>query len=577
MHNREYARILEEIATLQRVAGDNFFKVRAFSRAARLIEGLAEPIEDILDQRRLHEIQGIGESIEEELEALRRTGKSPRHQELLSRIGPGVFDLWDLPGLGLKRVQTLYQELGVTSIDELKKAAEAGEIAALKGFGGAVEEKLLAEIAGHERGRGRRFPLPQAKALAEGIRQQLAELPEVDQAVVGGSIRRGRETIGDIDILVTTDSPRSVAGYFKDMEEVVEVVFDGDTRASVRITNEIQCDLRILDDHLFGAGLHYFTGSKDHHIQMRLRSKRMGLKISEKGVMRYDDPTETPIGPMETEEQVFAAVGLDYIAPELRMGKDEIEAAENGTLPDLVDSERLRGDVHVSSRASGGRSTLDELADAALERGYEWLVVAERSRGVDPKGLANEEMARRLDEIRSWNGPNRQIRLIAGVEVAIDAQGMLDIAPSILAQCDWVIAGIHDDVDADDADSMTQRLIWGIETGVVSCLAHPTNRRLGIDDGHHFYFEELVSACDDFGVALEMCGEPSRLDLNATMARRARDLDARIVFGSAASGAGSLGYIDYALQQARRAWFEPSDVLNYLDAESLLAATRTLV
>ncbi len=400
MHNREYARVLEEIATLQLVAGDNFFKVRAFSRAARLIEGLAEPIDDIIDQRRLYEIPGIGESIEEELHALRETGESPRHQELLARIGPGVFDLWQLPGLGLKRVQTLYQKLGITSIEALKSAAKSGKLASLEGFGESVQEKLIAEIEGFERGRGRRFPLPQAKALAEEIRDQIAELPEVDRAVIGGSIRRGRETTGDIDILVTTDSPRSVSGYFKDMEEVVEVVFDGETRASVRITNEIQCDLRILDPELFGAGLHYFTGSKEHHIQMRLRSKRLGLKISEKGVVRYDDATETPIGPMKTEEEVFEAVGLDYIAPELRMGKDEIEAAENGTLPDLVDRERLRGDIHVSSIASGGRSSLDELAEAAALLGYEWLVVAERSRGVDEHGLESARMAERHEEIR---------------------------------------------------------------------------------------------------------------------------------------------------------------------------------
>lgn len=577
MHNREYARILEEIATLQRVAGDNFFKVRAFSQAARLIEDFAEPLDDIIDQRRLDELQGIGESIEEELEALRKTGTSPRHQELLGRIGPGVFDLWEIPGLGLKRIQALYQQLGIASVDALKSAAKAGKLATVKGFGAAIEEKLLADIEGFERGRGRRFPLPQAKALAEEIRQQIAELPEVHRAEIGGSIRRGRETIGDIDILVTTDSPRSVSTFFKEMSDVVEVIFDGDTRASVRVTSEIQCDLRVIEPDLFGAGLHYFTGSKEHHIQMRLRSKKMGLKISEKGVTRYDDPAETPVGPMETEEQVFKAVGLAYIAPELRAGKGEIEAAENGTLPDLVDAARVAGDVHVFSKASGGNSTLEELVEGARGRGYRWLCVSERSRGVaGDRGLGGPELAARLDEIRKLNDELEDFRLIAGAEVAIDEDGMLDIDHGLLAECEWVIAGVHGASSA-DADELTQRMMWGLETGLVSCLAHPKGRRLGIDEGYDFYFEEVVGVCIDFGVVLEMCGEPSRLDLNATMARRARDLGASLVMGSGAGSASSLGYIDYALQQARRGWFEPVDLLNFGSAEVLLSTTRTLV
>ena len=327
MDNREYARILSEIATLQRIAGDNHFKVRAFERAARLVEDLPEPIDRLLDGHRAELLQGIGESIETELQALRTSGASPRHEELIARIGPGVLDLMDIQGLGMKRMQILFQEAGISSIAQLKRAAVEGRLRGLTSFGSSVEEKLLAEIEHWERNRGRRYPLPEAKGLADSIRHQLLELGEVARAEVGGSIRRGREMIGDIDILVTTQSARTVSSYFKSLPEVTEIIADGDTRASVRMIGGIQVDLRVLETHLFGAGLHYFTGSKEHHIQMRLRSKRLALKISEHGVCRHDDPDEVPVGPMDSEEELFAAVGLDYIPPEIREDAGEIVVA----------------------------------------------------------------------------------------------------------------------------------------------------------------------------------------------------------------------------------------------------------
>ena len=576
MNNKEYAEILEEIATLQRVVGDNFFKVRAFSRASRLIESLAEPLDDLIDQRRLDEIDGIGESIEEELESLRVTGVSPRHEELLDRIGRDVMELWHIPGLGIKRIQTLYQELGVSSISSLKQAALTGRLASLSGFGGGVQDKLLTEIEGWERGRGRRFPLPEAKGLAESIQFELQQLEEVDRCEVGGSIRRGKETIGDIDILVTTDAAATVSAYFKSLPDVNEIIFDGDTRASVRVTQEIQCDLRVVDRDLFGAGLHYFTGNKDHHIQMRIRSKKMGLKISEKGVMYYDDATETPVGPMDTEEQVFEAVGLPYIAPEIRMGKDEIKAGENGTLPDLVYPKHVLGDVHMYSSVSGGRDTVPDMVAAMRARGYRWAVITERSKTLSKNGIDDRGLREHISRLQKLNAMMDDFELFAGVACEITPDGMLDIDLRLAAECDWVVAGVTTDTDV-DADTMTQRLMWGMETGVVSCLAHPTGRHLGVNEGYRMYFEDVVACANDFGVALEMSGDPQRLDLNAQLAARAKQLGAMLVCGSAASSVESLGNIDYALQQARRAWFEPKDLLNCLDARAMISRTRTLI
>ena len=455
--NKEYARILHEIATLQRIAGDNFFKVRAFERAARLIEDLPAPVDELLDGRRVDGLQGIGESIETELQALRTTGVSPRHEELIARIGPGVIDLLEIQGLGMKRMQVLFQEAGISSIPELKLAAQNGQLRRLQSFGEAVEKKLLAEVEHWERTRGKRYPLPEAKGLADSIRFQLLELAEVARAEVGGSIRRGRETIGDIDILVTTSAARTVADYFKSLPEVTEIVFDGDTRASVRVMGGIQVDLRVLDTHLFGAGLHYFTGSKEHHIRMRIRSKKHGLKISEHGVCRYDDPEELPVGPMDTEEEVFAAVGLPYIPPEIRMGKDEIEAAEAGSLPLLVGVEHLRGDVHVQSDRTGGRDSADALAAHAASLGYEWLVVADRSRGVDPRdGIDSDGLAGWIEACAAT--PIRHgVRVLCGAEVVIRPDGMLDLDHRRLARTDWVVATYWD--FGDDPDENTRAVV----------------------------------------------------------------------------------------------------------------------
>ncbi len=574
MENRDYAKVLNEIAMLQRIAGDNHFKVRAFERAAKLVEDLARPLDELLDEHSAEELQGIGESIETELQALRTTGESPRHQELLSRLGAGVFDLLEVKGLGMRRLQVLFQELGITSVPALKQAAEDGKLRELPSFGKAIETQLLSEIEHFERTRGKRWPLPEAKGLADSIRLQMLDLPEVDRCEVAGSIRRGRETIGDVDLLVTTQNPHAVAAWFKAMPEVTEVIADGVGRASVRVTGGVQVDMRVLEPEVFGAGLHYFTGSKEHHIQMRLRSKKLGLKISERGVYRSDDPDEVPVGPMETEEQVFAAVGLPYIPPEIRMGTDEIELAELDSLPRLVDLNDLRGDVHVRSDLSGGSDTLESLAAAAAARGYEWLVVAQRSAGADPaRGLDDAGLREWLEEAPEEVGG---VRLLRGVETTVLPDGLLDVDHRILARADWVVA-VYDHDLGGDADSITQAIVWAIETGVVSCLGTPTGRHLGVHEGIPLYFDEVVEACLDFGVALEINGHPSRLDLNGQLAARVRERGAMLALGSAAGSAAAFDNIEYAVQQAKRGWLEPRDVLNSLPADALLERVRRLV
>lgn len=529
---------------------------------------MSEPVERLIDERRLGELPGIGESIEEELVSLRRVGYSPRHEELVQRVGRDVKQLWEIPGLGIKRIQVLFQEMGVASVAELKQAAQAGRLARHAQFGAAVQARLLAEIEGWERGRGRRYPLPEARALAESLRGQLLETGSVLRAEVGGSIRRGKETIGDIDILVTTERAAVVAHYFKTMPEVVEVVFDGDTRASVRVTNEIQVDLRVVEPHLFGAGLHYFTGDKDHHIQMRLRSKRLGLKISEKGVTRYADPAEVPVGPMDTEEEVFSAVGLGYIPPEIRHGRDEIRLAEAGALPTLIEVGDVRGEVHVWSAMSGGVDGLEGLVEGCGRRGYSWVFVTERAgrgRGLRPSDF--EDYLRRVEGLNGREG----LEVRAGLEVEILEDGTLDFDHRLLAKVPWVVGVFRGGGDA------TQSIMWAMETGLISCLAWPTGRHLGVHEGHGADLSELVACAVDFGVALMVSGDPQRLDLNGQNARRCRDLGAELVVTASAGSVDGLRQIEYGLQQARRGWIRPEEVLNTRSLDDVLARTRVLV
>jgi DNA polymerase (family 10) len=559
---------------MQRIVGDNHFKVRAFNRAARLVRDHPRDVDDLVDRNALYDIDGIGESIEAEIEAIRRTGKSPRHTDLLRRVGKDFLQLKELSGLGDRRLQILFQDLGVRSLDDLKDLAESGRLDRAPHFGGQIVEKLRAEIASFERSGARRTPLPQALGLAESIRLHLLQLTDVDRAEIAGSIRRGRDTIGDIDILVTTDSPHTVAAEFRSMPDVVEVLIDGDTRTSVRIAGDIQVDLRILEPHLFGAGLHYFTGSKDHHIKMRLRSKRLGLKISEKGVYRADDPTETPIGPMDTETQVFEAVGLPYIAPEIRAGTREVELAERGELPDLVDTPDLRGDFQVYSAASGGRDTVEALARHALELGYSWLVVAERTRGLAPEGLADDELRRAIDAVREANERIEGIDLKAGASVAIRPEGFPDADLRILADCDWVVATVIEPTGG--ANEVTRQICWALETGVVSCLGAPTGRKLGIDDGHELYWDEIMETAADYGVAMAINAHPSRLDLNATEIGRVKRAGGMLALGSDSGSRVAMDQIRYGLVQARRAWLEPQDLLNTLSFDAIRKRVRTL-
>ncbi len=570
MDNKEYARILKEIAILRQIRGDNHFKIRAYENGARTVENLSESLEDIMASDELKSVDGIGKSIARELEAIRETGVSPAHHELLQELDPGLLDVIRVQGLGPKRIKLLYDELGVTNVDLLREAAESGRIAELEGMGQKTQQKILDELERLAQSSGR-TPLPAARTRAESIKAELAKLDVVDQIEVAGSIRRGRETIGDIDIVVATqnfDDRDVIFDRFVELPEVGDVLVRGDTKTSARLRSGIQLDVRVVTPDQFGAALHYFTGSKEHHIKLRTRAKKRGLKINEYGVFPRgeDDPVAS-----RTEEELYAALDLQFIPPELRQGGNEIDLAEAGELPELIDTGSVRGDIHMHTTETDGRNSLEEMVQAARDHGYGYIAITDHSQAVTvANGMTPDRFEQQIEMIRKADEAAEDFRVLAGIEVDILKDGSLDMDRELLAECDWVVGSVHSHFNLSEAE-MTERLVKAIETGLLSCIGHPTGRILGGRDGYVFDADTVMEAASEHDVALEINGSTGRLDLNSEWAQKAIARGCRLVLGSDAHSTKGLDDMYYAVQQARRAGLSAKDVLNTLDADELRA------
>ena len=570
MDNSHYARILSEIAALSQIKDVNPYKTRAYENAARTIENFPESIDACIEDETIEEVKGIGSSIAEDLRQIHETGTCTVHTDLLSELDAGLLDLLKIQGLGPKRIKSIYEELGVADLPSMKQAAEDGQIQQLSGLGKKTEQKILTEIERLERHAGR-TPLPQARRIALSIRERLAALDAVDRIEIAGSIRRGRETIGDIDILVTTSQPESVTEAFVSLADVDEVLASGETKTSVRLVGGIQVDLRVVDEALFGSALHYFTGSKEHHIELRTRAKREGLKISEYGVFRGDD--QEPVA-SKTEVDLYAALGLPYIPPEIREGQGEIEAAEKERLPDLLQADDVLGDLHMHTPETDGRASILEMAEAARALGWSYIAITDHSQAVTvANGMTPDRFESHIGRIREANDEIDDFTILAGIEVDILKDGSLDMDHALLADADWVVASVHSYFNMDPAE-MTERLLAAMETGLVSEMGHPTGRMLGGRDGYTYDLDAVLEAALEHGVAMELNGSTGRLDFNAENARKAKSRGVKLVLGSDAHSTRGLQQLSYAVQQARRGWLTANDVLNTLPVDELLASVR---
>ena len=570
MTNREIARILSEIADLLEIKGENPFKVRAYQRAAQAIEGLAVALLDMRGRQPFTDISGVGSSIAEKIEELLDAGQCRYHQELLAEFPASLAALLSIPEVGPRKAKVLHDELGITSVDELEQAAREGKLREIKGFAAKTEQNILRGIERLKVHKAR-LPLAQAHPLAMEVVEDLLLAAPVERIEPAGSIRRMRDTIGDIDILVTSSEPQVVMSTFVGLPVVDHVLEQGATKSSILSHSGAQVDVRVVDPESFGAALQYFTGSKEHNVRLRELAVRRGLRLSEYGV--FDVKTERRIAGA-TEEEVYAALGLPLIPPEMREDCGEIAAALRGALPHLVAVEDIRGDLHVHTKRTDGHHTIEEMAETARGAGYEYIAVCDHSRSVGMAGgLFEDDLLRHVEDIRAVNKRLKGITILAGTECDIRRDGSLDYPDEVLAQLDFVIAAVHSGFKM-DTDSMTSRIIKAVQNPYVDALAHPTGRIIGKRDPYEVDVARLLAAAGELGVAMEINSYPDRLDLRDVHARRAKELGVKVVINTDAHDCDHLRLITYGVATARRGWLEPDDVLNTLPLKELRRRLR---
>ena len=571
MENKSIADIFTEIADILDIQGENPFRIRSYRNAARTIGDLTENLENMVKAGgNPEEIPGIGKSMHEKIVEIVKTGKCQSLEELKKKTPPGLTELLRLDGLGPKKVKLLYDELGVDSVDRLEKAAQAGRLRNLAGMGEKTEEKILKSVEQFRAGIGR-FKLSIGFTYAGALERYLGDVPGVKRLDPAGSFRRRSETIGDLDILAICAKSSKVMDRFTAYGEVKDVIAKGETKSSIRLRNGLQVDLRVLDDESYGAALHYFTGSKAHNVAIRERAKEMGLKVSEYGVFRARDEKRLTGA---SEEEVFRAVGLPFIPPELREDRGEIAAAEEGKLPRLIDLADIRGDLQMHTVATDGKNSILEMAKKAKDLGYSYVAITDHSQAVRVAGGLNEKaLARHLKEIDKANGEISGIRILKGVEVDILGDGTLDLKDQILKECDVVLGSVHSRFNLEEAE-MTKRIIRAIKNPCVHILAHPTGRLILEREPYRVNLKEVMQAAVDHGVVLEINAYPDRLDLRDADARMARDMGARLAISTDAHSALQLEMMKFGVFTARRGWIEAKDVINTYPLDQMLKFLR---
>lgn len=565
MKNREIARIFSEMADILEIKRDNPFKIRAYRRAALNIEGLSKGVDD-LSREELLEIPGIGEELAAKIEEYLRTGSIHAHDTLKSEIPSGLLALLAVPGLGPKTAKLLLDKLGVTTIEELERAASEHRLTGIPGIREKTEENILKGIATVKRGH-ERHPLGRMLPAAMELVEELKKRARVERIEIAGSIRRRKETIKDIDIVATSPDPAGVMAAFINLPQVEEIVMHGPTRSSVRILEGVQVDLRVVERDSFGAALAYLTGSKGHNIRLREMAVKQGLKINEYGVFREMD--DQRLGG-EEEEDVYRLLRLPFIPPELREDLGEIEAALEGQLPRLITVDDIRGDLHVHSKWSDGAHTIAEVAAAARARGLAYIALTDHSKGLGvAHGLTVERLREQRKEIEAFNKKQRGFRVLHGTEMDIRGDGTLDFPDEVLKGLDVVVASIHSGF-RQSREQMTARIVAAMRNPHVSIIAHPTGRLLGERDAYEVDMEELLRVAKETGTALEINAYPFRLDLNDTHVRRAKELGGSLVINTDTHVISQFDTLPYGVSVARRGWLEKGNVLNTLELPALL-------
>ncbi|MBI1786147.1 MAG: DNA polymerase/3'-5' exonuclease PolX [Acidobacteria bacterium] len=569
MENREIARILTETADLMEIASEDPFRIRSYRNGATAVEGYPERVVEILrdPQRKVTEIPGIGKGLAAVLGEIVERGSCERRDHLLQKYPPTALEFLKIQGLGPKSIAVLFEHYRVSTIDDLEKLCQEQKLRELPRMGAKLEEKVLRSIAQYRRSAGR-FLLSFADQTAAELTAYLAEIPGVDKITAAGSLRRGRETVGDLDLLVTGPAATQALDRFIAHPKVSEVLARGGNKASATVGHEgLQVDIRTLPPESFGAALQYFTGSKQHNVALRTRAVKMGLTLNEYGLFRAADNT---LVASQTEEQVYSALGLAWIPPELRENLGEIERAAEGHLPDLVELGQIRGDLHMHTRETDGRATLEEMAEAARRQGYEYIAITDHSKALAmANGLDEKRAVAFAAQVREINRRGLGIRIFSGLECDILRDGTMDLANDALAELDLVIGSVHSHMNQEPGE-MTDRLLRALECPALKIIGHPTGRVLLHRDGFRFDFERIVDEAVRRGVLLEINASPERLDLDPALLRTAKARGAKFTISTDAHHPKHLLNMRYGVTVARRAWLGADDILNTLPVEQVL-------
>jgi DNA polymerase (family 10) len=569
--NTDIARIFNEIADLLEIQGANPFRIRAYRAAARTVSDQPQSVAAMLKEgKNLDELPGIGRDLAGKIGEIVETGTLAMLKELEKETPGELTELLSLGQLGPKKAAVLHRQLGVRNLKDLEKAAGSGKIRELKGFSEKSEKKILEEIKRFT-GAEKRIKLAEAEQIVRALVEYLRGIEGVKEVVPAGSFRRRRETVGDLDFLVTCEPGSDVMDRFVAYEDVREVLARGETKSTVLLRSRFQVDLRVVPQEAFGAALHYFTGSKDHNVAIRTLGVKKGLKISEYGV--FEGEEEKRVGG-RTEEEVFAAVGLPWIVPELRENRGEIEAARKGKLPRLISPEDIRGDLHAHTRETDGRSTLEEMAEAARALGYGYFAITEHSRSVTvARGLDPTRLEKQIEAIDRLAERYPDIRILKGIELDILEDGSLDLPDEVLAKLDLRVCSVHSRFNL-SAEKQTERIIRAMDNPLFNILGHPTGRLIGEREPYAVDMERIAAAAAQRGCFLELNAHPDRLDLTDFHCRMSRDMGVKVAISTDAHYTEDFKFMRYGIDQARRGWLEKDDVLNTRELDDLLALLK---
>jgi DNA polymerase (family 10) len=569
----DVARALDEVSEMLEVTGDNPFRIRAFFNAARAVDDLSGDLNELVESGELLNVRGIGKSMLEKIRSLLETGTFDEREELRKKVPPGILEMLHVSGLGPKKAKVIHDKLGVDSIEKLEQAGRNGWLAELPGFGEKTQTNILRGIARYRK-YSQRFLFNQAWDEASAVLKVVRAVPGVTRSLIGGSLRRCRETIGDLDILATARDAEPVMDAFTAMPNVATVIARGPTKSSVILNSGMHTDLRVIPDEGFAAAAHYFTGSKEHNTEVRAIAKKKGYKLNEYGLFKGESDE---VIPLQTEEALFEFLGLDFIAPELRENTGEIEAAAAHRLPKLIELDDVRGTFHCHTTYSDGHATLEQMAIAARELGLEYLGIADHSQtAVYAGGLKPEDVKKQRAEIDALNRKLAPFVIFAGIESDILQSGALDYPDDVLASFDYVVASVHGQITGSETQ-MTERIVAAVSNPFTTMLGHPTGRVLLSREGYPVNLHAVFEACVAHDTYIEINAHPYRLDLDWRYVKAAKEMGVRFVINPDAHSTKEVGYCTFGVNVARKGWLTKDDVLNTRNAAAvrkLFAARR---